>query len=121
MSCRNDQSFLLDIIHAAKTLMRYVEEVTYEKYVASELLQDATLRKIEVIGEASRNLSDDLKERHNELPWHQMIGIRNRVIHGYFDVNLETVWGVITKEIPEILPVLESLVKSLEKDDDIGH
>ena len=64
--------------------------------------QDATLRKLEIIGQAVKNLSDEAKSREPEIPWKQIAGMRDKVIHDYFGMNLEIVWAVIEKELPKL-------------------
>ena len=68
-----------------------------------------------VMGEASRNLSDEFKDKYDQVPWHQMTGLRNRLIHEYFNVNHAIGWEVLTTEIPDLLPSLETLSSELEQ------
>jgi uncharacterized protein with HEPN domain len=73
--------------------------------------QDATLRKLEVIGQAVKNLSEDTKSRQPEIPWKQTAGMRDKVIHDYFGVNLEIVWAVVHQELPKLRVAIDSLLK----------
>lgn len=87
--------------------------VTYEDFLSNSLLQDAVIRQLEVMGEAARNLSVDLQNEYPAIPWHQMISLRNRMIHAYFNVNLQIIWEIIQGDIPnlkqDIMRVLETL------------
>ena len=73
--------------------------------------QDATLRKLEVIGQAVKNLSERTKSRQPDIPWKQIAGMRDKVIHDYFGVNLEIVWAVVQKELPKLFVAVAALLK----------
>jgi uncharacterized protein with HEPN domain len=75
--------------------------------------QDATLRKLEVIGQAVKNLSEPTKLRRPEIPWKQIAGMRDKVIHGYFGVNLEIVWAVVERELPKLKMAITDLLESI--------
>jgi uncharacterized protein with HEPN domain len=75
--------------------------------------QDATLRKLEVIGQAVKNLSEPTKSRRPEIPWKQIAGMRDKVIHGYFGVNLEIVWAVVERELPKLKMAITDLLESI--------
>jgi uncharacterized protein with HEPN domain len=80
-------------------------------FLDDRMRQDATLRKLEVIGQAVKNLSEDTKSRQPEIPWKQIAGMRDKVIHDYFGVNLEIVWAVVQKELPKLRVAVEGLLK----------
>tara|TARA_Y100000310_G_scaffold229774_2_gene232207 strand:+ start:465 stop:815 length:351 start_codon:yes stop_codon:yes gene_type:complete len=71
---------------------------------------DATVRRIEVLGEAAKNLSEDFKETHPEVPWKEIIGTRDRMIHAYFKVNLDLVWEIVQQHLPELKQQLEKII-----------
>ena len=73
--------------------------------------QDATLRKLEIIGQAVKNLSDETRSREPEIPWKQIAGMRDKVIHDYFGVNLEIVWAAVEKELPKLEQAIGRLLK----------
>ncbi len=76
--------------------------LTYEQFLKDIKTQDAIFRNLEVIGEATKNLSSSLQEQYPEVPWRGMAGIRDRLIHHYFGVNLDIVWDIVTVEIPAL-------------------
>ena len=81
--------------------------------MSDELLHDGVIRNLEIIGEAVTKLSPELKLAHNDLPWHEISGMRNRLIHGYMDVNLEIVWDTVGKVLPGFMARIQEIQKSL--------
>ena len=84
---KDDTVYLRHIIDAFLQIERYTNGVTYEEFLSNSLLQDAVIRQLEVMGEAARNLSADLQNEYPAIPWRQMISLRNRMIHAYFNVT----------------------------------
>lgn len=85
-----------------------LEQIDFSK---SELIQDAVIRNIEIIGEAAKKISSDLKSQYPEIPWKEMSGMRDKLIHDYFGVDVEVVW----KTVKEDIPYLKSLIQNIEK------
>jgi uncharacterized protein with HEPN domain len=104
------------MLHEARTALDFTAGKNFEDFQQDTQCQYAVIRAIEVIGEAAGRVSDDFQEQHSELPWRQIIGMRNRLIHGYGDIVLSIVWEVIEKRIPELIDGLSSLVPSDETD-----
>jgi uncharacterized protein with HEPN domain len=73
------------------------------------------IRAIEVIGEAVKNIPDDVKKRYPDIPWRNIAGMRDKLIHGYFGVDLKRVWKTITKEIPPLKPIFEKMLTDFEE------
>lgn len=105
-----DEAYLLDILIAARKALRFVEGMTWEGFQQSELHQNAVMRPLEIIGEAARLVSQQTRQAHPEIPWEQMIGVRNRLIHEYFRVNLKTVWETVQNDLPRLIALMEPLV-----------
>lgn len=105
-----DDAYLLDILIAARAAIRFLEGLTWEAFEQSELHQNAVMRPLEIIGEAARRVSRDTQDAHPEIPWDQMIGMRNRLIHEYFRVNLVTVWETVQDDLPPLINLIEPLV-----------
>lgn len=92
---------LEDIRDAMRKVSIYVEGMDLAAFMADEKTVDAVVRNISVIGEAAKQLPENFKERHPEIPWAQMAGMRNRIVHDYAGVDLEIVWRVITEAMPD--------------------
>lgn len=118
MSERSDQEFLSDIREAIQRISAYVMGLDYEAFVKDTKTQDAVIRNLEILGEATKNLSEAFRAAHGRVPWKRMAAARDRLIHHYFGVNLDIVWQIISTELPKVteqLPIIED-----EKNDDSG-
>jgi len=107
---RSDDALLLDMLIAARKIRRYVAGMTQEAFYANEMAQSAVIREIQVIGEAARLLTAETKARHSGIAWASMTGIRNRIIHEYFNIDLGIVWSSIHEDIPVVMAQLEKIV-----------
>lgn len=97
--------YLDHILQAIGRIYRYTEAMSEEEFLASELVQDAVVRNIEIIGEAARNVfrhHPEFATRHPEVPWSDVYLMRNQVSHGYFSVDLEIVWKTLKRDIPQL-------------------
>ena len=102
MSKRTDQEFLSDIREALQRITAYVAGMTYESFVVDSKTQDAVIRNLEILGEATKNLSGELRARYPAVPWRSMAAARDRLIHHYFGTNLDIVWHIATVELPQV-------------------
>nr|WP_290665424.1 DUF86 domain-containing protein [Ardenticatena sp.] len=115
MSERTDRKFLSDIQEAIRRIEVYTAGMTYQAFLEDTKTQDAVIRNLEIIGEATKNLSKALREKHPHIPWKGMAGVRDRLIHHYFGLNLDIVWQIVTDELPGVASQLENI---LRKEDD---
>ena len=97
---RSDRACLLDILDAIAGIERYL--ATRESFDSDERTQTWMVSRLQIIGEAARHLSPEFRDRHSEVPWRLVIGMRNHLVHGYFDVDPDIVWTAITERIPEL-------------------
>jgi uncharacterized protein with HEPN domain len=109
-----DEAYFLDILIAAKLAVSYVMGKTKETFLEDTVLQDAVIRRLEIIGEATRRISDATKEGFPNFPWRMMVATRNALIHEYDDIDLETVWDTVLNDLPPLIVKLEKIV-SLEE------
>ena len=107
--------FIKDIISAIKSIEEFVEGLSLDEVREDDKTSSAVIRKFEIIGEATRHVPDNLKERYPDIPWKRMAGMRDRLIHAYFGVDYRLVWEAIKMDIPEIKPRLQEILAELEK------
>lgn len=105
-----DDAFLLDMLLAARKILKYTQGCDPERFENDEVMQDAVMRRIQIIGEAARKVSPEFKEAHPEIPWTGIIGMRHRLIHEYFRIIPEKVWDAVAKDIPALITLIEPLV-----------
>jgi uncharacterized protein with HEPN domain len=110
MSKRSDEQLLKDIVEAMERIMSYTHGLEYSDFLRDLKTQDAVVRNIEIIGEAVNKISLNLKREHENIPWKEMNGIRNRLIHEYFGVNFDIVWAVVSEDLPRVLPLIKKIV-----------
>ena len=111
MSARRDADYLVDIREAIRRISGYIADMSYAQFQNDTRTQDAVIRNLEIIGEATKGLSASLRRRHSETPWKQMAALRDRLIHHYFGVNLDIVWSVATEELPPIADHIQIICK----------
>lgn len=102
MSDRTDADLLDDIREAIARIAAYIGDMSYEAFLLDIKTQDAVIRNIEIVGEAAKGVSDRLRNANPQVPWRSMAGMRDRLIHQYFGVNLDIVWQVVSCELPGI-------------------
>ena len=102
MSEREMNLYISDIIEAIEAIEDYVADIDFEKFVSDRKTYAATIRELEIIGEASVQLSENFKSLHPEIPWRLMKDFRNVLSHHYFGVNFEIVWDVVQQKLPKI-------------------
>lgn len=108
--------FIDHILESIALIRSYTDKLSKEEFLASLQVQDAVIRRIEIIGEAVRNLPAEWKQAHPEIPWQKIIGMRNVLIHVYFDVSLSLTWKTILEDLLPLEQSLMTLRAELEQD-----
>ncbi len=103
--------YLSDMIEFAGKVLAYTDGLDQPGFVESGLAYDATLRNLELIGEAATHIPEEVRSAHPEIPWRMIIATRNRLIHSYIGIDDDTLWSIIQDDVPELLPMLKALKK----------
>jgi uncharacterized protein with HEPN domain len=110
MSSRDWRFRIHDILKAIQKIEAYIEGMTAGQFKKNELVIDAAVRNLEIIGESSKNIAPTIRRLHTNVPWDQMNGMRNILIHEYFGVDLSTVWHTVKSHLPLLKRQLESIL-----------
>jgi len=102
MSKREDASVIQDINEAIDRIILYTSGMEYDEFLHDNKTQDAVIRNIEILGEAVKLLSDETKDKYPNIPWKDIAGTRDKLIHDYFGVNIDIVWDIVRNEIPSL-------------------
>ena len=106
---RREEAWLIDMLQAAREAAAFADGLSFAEFKQNRMAQLAILKAIEIVGEAASHVGPDAKEAHPEIPWPEIIGMRNRLVHGYFNVNLMRVWETVQQDIPQLISRLERL------------
>ncbi|OQK18621.1 nucleotidyltransferase [Methyloprofundus sedimenti] len=113
MSEREWRFYLDDMLSFAENVVIYCEGLDLETFEQTGLNYDATVRNLELIGEAANNIPKQIQEQNTSVPWRQIIATRNRLIHGYLGIDNDTLWSVIQDDIPSLIIELKKIVADL--------
>lgn len=108
-------NFLKHILDECRFLEKDSSKTSYEAFLNNDALKRAFVRSIEIIGEATKNIDPQFKSKHPEFEWKKMAGMRDRLIHAYFDVNYKIVWDIAINKVPVLIEMIEKILRSEEK------
>ena len=112
---KDDRVYLAHVRDAVERILRYTEDGR-EQFSGDEKTQDAVVRNLEIIGGAVKNVSSALRKRHPDIPWRRLAGMRDKLIHEYFGVNLTIVWEVVDKELPKLAVQVAAILEEIGAD-----
>jgi len=109
MSKRKDTAIIQDIKEAIERIISYISRMEYDDFLHDYKTQDAVIRNIEILGEAAKLLTNKTKEKYPDIPWKDITGTRDKLIHDYFGVNIDIVWDIAKNEIPTLSAQLQDI------------
>ena len=113
---RDPRLYLKDILEAMEAIERFVEGMDFETFEDDDMRVSAVIQKFEIIGEASKNVPESIKQKCTSIPWSDMAGMRDRLIHFYFGIKYDLVWNTIKQDIPEVKPLIREILEELESE-----
>jgi len=108
---KDNNIYIKHILDAIADIEKYISGKSFAEFQENTLIQDGVIRKIEIIGEAAKQMSDKFKKEHQEIPWRQVVGLRNKLIHEYFGVDLEAIWLAAQKDLLLLKDQLKTILK----------
>ncbi len=112
---QDDTVYLLHIIDSIAKVKSYIKAIDEKEFNSNTLVQDAVIRQIEIIGEATRHLSNEFRNQYPDVPWEDITGMRNKLIHDYFGVDIEKVWLTAKEDLPPLNKSVKKILSELNK------
>lgn len=107
---RDGSAYLLDMLLAARDALSFTEGMSFDDFVRDRRTQLSVLKSVEIVGEAAAQVREDLRRAEPDIPWREIVGMRNRLVHVYFDIDLPLVWDTVRHDLPDLIARLEPLV-----------
>ena len=112
---RSVEIYIEDIIKYMERAENHIKNFQLDQFLKDDKTCDAVIRCIEVIGEATKNIPEEIRIRYPSISWRDLAGMRDKIIHSYFTVDFETVWLVVKEDIPRLKPILKKVLKNLKE------
>lgn len=112
---RDDRVYLSHIIDALQQIREYTANLDSDDFSSSRIVQDAVIRQFEIVGEATKNISEGFRTMHSGIPWKDLAGFREKLIHQYFGVDISLVWRSVVEDVPQLLEELDGISTSQDK------
>ena len=113
MKKRNYQDYLKDILDSINDIEDFIRNMSFKEFKKDKKTINAVVRSIEVMGEATKNIPKALRNKHKEVPWKKIVGMRDKLIHEYFGIDVEILWKTVTEDIPPLKKFIQNLLESL--------
>ena len=114
MSKRDVRLFLADMLDSIGKIERYTAGMDFARFAEDERTVDAVVRNLEILGEAARQIPEEVRHRYPAIPWRRVVGLRNIVVHAYFAVDLEIIWTIIQENLPMLKQALQRMLADLD-------
>jgi len=114
---RDYKLFITDIRDCTNRTLDYTRDKSFDEFIENQMLIDAVVRNLEVIGEAAKNLPDEIRQKYPYIEWRKIAGLRDIVIHGYFGIDYEILWDIIQNKIPDLSVKIHEVLKGETKDE----
>ena len=111
---RNHRLYLKDIFEAMNAAQTFIEGMDFEAFATDDKTASAVVRKLEIIGEATKNVPEDIRQQYPQVPWRNMAGMRDRITHRYFAVNYTIVWDTVKDHLPPLQSIIGQILKDME-------
>ncbi len=115
---KDEKIFLRHIMESIENIEDFTKDVSTTEFQDSALIQNGVIRCLEIIGEAVKNIPDDMKKRYPEVPWKKIAGLRDVLIHAYFEVDLDLTWSIAKRDLPELKKNIKKILEELQKETD---
>jgi uncharacterized protein with HEPN domain len=112
---RDYSVYLRDILQSFRNAGQFVEELSYENFITDRKTVSAVIRELEIVGEATKQIPTSIKKKYPNIPWSDMAGMRDKLIHFYFGVDTEIIWKTVKVRIPELEPLMQDVLRDLEQ------
>jgi uncharacterized protein with HEPN domain len=109
---RPDRILLIDMLVAARDAVSFLDGCSFEQFQEDRMRQLAVVKAVEVVGEAASKLSEEFRSGHSELPWREIVGMRYRLVHDYFGIDLEQVWNTVHEDLSGMIDIVDKWVSS---------
>ncbi|MEW6063463.1 MAG: DUF86 domain-containing protein [Nanoarchaeota archaeon] len=111
---KDNRIFIEHILNSIEKIEEFLENKSKEDFFNDEQLHEAVARKLEIVGEATKNITKDFREKHAEIPWRKIAGLRDVLIHEYFGIDLTITWGIIKKDLPNLKEKIKNILSQLK-------